>query len=79
MYIKYESVFRQKKQRVSPSATATYVTVTVLAARLESVGNKLHTENFFSLSVLYDDLHTMAINCCRTATPNRKRMLKNVR
>jgi len=36
------------------------------------VGNKLHTDNFFSLPVLYDKVYTMAINCCRTATPNRK-------
>jgi len=43
------------------------------------VGNKLHTDNFFSLPVLYDDVHTMAINCCRIAIPNRKRMLKNFR
>jgi hypothetical protein len=56
--LKYECVFRQKKQRASPSITATYATVTGLAVRLENVGHKLHTDNFFSLPGLYDDLHT---------------------
>jgi len=53
--------------------------LTILIARLENVKNKLYTDNFFSLPMLYDDVHTMALNCCRNATPNRKGMLKNFR
>ena len=68
--------FGKEKQRASPSMTATYATVTRLTARLENVRHKLNTDNLFSSPVLYDDLRTMAINCCRTATPNRKGMLK---
>jgi hypothetical protein len=68
--LKYKCVFRQKKQHASPSITATSATVTGLAVRLENVGHKLHTDNFFSLPGLYDGLHTMAINCFWNATPN---------
>ena len=40
------------------SMTATYATVTGLAARIEHVGHKLYTENFFSSPAIFDNLHT---------------------
>ena len=57
--------------------TATCATVTGLAARTEHVGHKLYMDSFSSSPALFDDLHTVTINCCGTVRPNRKGMLKN--
>jgi hypothetical protein len=63
-------------KRVTPSMTATYATVTGLAARIEH-GYKLHMDSFFSSTALFDDLYTKTINCCGTVRPNRKGIPKN--
>jgi hypothetical protein len=40
----------------------THTTVTEITARPENVGHKLHNDSFSPL-VLFDTLHTKAINC----------------
>jgi hypothetical protein len=37
-----------------------------LIRRVKGVGHKLYVDNFFSSPDLFDDLHTRAVNCCRT-------------
>ena len=59
------------RKYVTPS-TATHVTVTGLAARIEHVGHKLYIDSFLSSLVLFDDLHTNTINCCGTVRPVEK-------
>jgi hypothetical protein len=56
---------------------ATRATVTGLAARTEHVGHKLHMDSFSLSPALFDDLHTVTLNCCGTVRPNIKGMLKN--
>jgi hypothetical protein len=41
------------------------------------VGQTLYTNNI-SFSVLFDDLHTTAINCCGNVWPNGKEMPKRL-
>ena len=57
--------------------TATCATVTLLAARIEHVGNKLHMDNFLSSPALFDDQHNQTIHCCGTVTLKGKGMPKN--
>jgi hypothetical protein len=52
------------RKRVTPSMTATHVTLTKLTAMIENVRHKLYMDNFFSSTL--DNLHTKTINCCRT-------------
>ena len=63
------------RKHVTPSMTATHVTVTELSARNENVRYKLYMDNLFSSPT--DNLHTKTINCHTAVRPNRKRMLKN--
>jgi hypothetical protein len=58
-------------KHVTPSMTATHATVTGLTARPENVGHKIHKDSF-SPPVLFDNLHTKAINCCGTVGPNQR-------
>ena len=50
------------RKRVTPSMTATHVTVTELIAKSENVGHSLYTGNVFSSPL--DNLHTKT-NCHR--------------
>ena len=60
---------------MTPSMTATRVTVTELTARIENVRHRLYMDSLFSSPS--DNLYTETINCCRAVRPNRKEMLKN--
>ena len=64
----------EDRKRVTPSMTATHVTVTELTVRTENVRHKLYMDSLFSSPS--DNLHTKTINCCRTVRPNRKGMVK---
>jgi hypothetical protein len=46
--------------------TAIHANVTGLTTRIQNVGHKLYTNNFFSSLNLYDDLHIKIMNCCGT-------------
>jgi hypothetical protein len=63
--------FGEDKKCVTPSMAATHATITGLTGRPEIGAHKLYKSNF-TLSVLIDNLHTMAINCCGTVGPNQK-------
>jgi hypothetical protein len=67
----------KNKKCATPSMTATRATVRGLAVRIERLGHKLYTGNFFSSPALFDDLHTKTVYCCGTVRPNRKGMPKN--
>jgi hypothetical protein len=60
----------------TPSLTATHATVTRLTTRTENVGQKLYKN--ISFPVLFDDLHTTAINCCGNVWTNGKGMPKSL-
>ena len=67
----------KERKCATPSMTATHATVTGLAARTEHVGHKLYMNSFSSSPALFDNLHTVTLNCCRTVRLKRKGMLKN--
>jgi hypothetical protein len=61
----------------TPSLTATHATVTRLTTWTENVGQKLYM-NIISFPVLFDDLHTTAINCCGNVWTNGKETPKSL-
>ena len=61
----------------TPSLTATHATVTRLTTRTENEGQKLYMNNI-SFPVLFDDLHTTAINCCGNVWTNGKEIPKSL-
>jgi hypothetical protein len=50
--------------------TTTHTTVAGLMRRVQNVGRKLYTDNFFSSPDLFSDLHSKKINCCGTVRLN---------
>jgi hypothetical protein len=50
--------------------TATHVIVTGLTTMTRNLGHKLYMDNSVSSPDLFDDLHTVAINCCGIVRPN---------
>ena len=54
--------------------TATHATVRHLTCRVESLGQRIFTDNFFSSPRHFDDLDRRKINPCGTVWPNRKDM-----
>jgi hypothetical protein len=68
-------VYLSKDSRsATDDMTATYATVRHLMPRVEGLGHKLFTDNFFSSLRLFDDLEARKINSCGTVWPNRKDM-----
>ena len=58
---------------MTPSMAATRATVTRLTGRPEIAGHKLYKDSF-TPPVLFDNLHTKAINCSGTVGPNQRGM-----
>ena len=65
----YMTVYLGKDRRYVTPSTATHVTVTGLATRIEHLGDKLYMDSFLSPPALFNDLHTNTINCCGTVRP----------
>ncbi|PNF38680.1 hypothetical protein B7P43_G17942 [Cryptotermes secundus] len=51
---------------------ATHARVRDLCRRIDGVGHKLYTDNFFSSPDLFEELMTEDITFCWTVRPNRK-------
>jgi hypothetical protein len=71
--IQYECVFRWREEMCD----SFHDSYTCNCNRTEHVGHKLYMDSFSSSAALFDDLHTVTLNCCRTVRPKRKGMLKN--
>jgi len=54
--------------------TATHTTVRHMTSRVEGLGHKIFTDNFFSSVRLFDDSDIRKINSCGTVWPNRRDM-----
>jgi hypothetical protein len=54
--------------------TATHGTVRHLTSRVEGLGHKIFTDNFFSSPRRFDDLERCKVNSCGTLRPNRRDM-----
>jgi len=57
----------------------THASVAGLMRRVENLGHKLYTDNFFSSADLFDYLHSRKINCCGNVRPNQKGMPQEFR
>ncbi|KAG8222524.1 hypothetical protein J437_LFUL004560 [Ladona fulva] len=56
----------------------THATIRKLTRVVEGVGLKFYMDNFFSSSILYDNLQTKKIYGCGTVRQNRKGMLEDL-
>lgn len=62
------------RKGVTASMTLTHATVTELTTWTGNVRCNICTNNFYSSTDLFDNVHTKTINCCCTVTPSWKRM-----
>jgi len=70
----YKTAYFDKDRKcVTPSMAATHATVSRLTGKPEIVGHKLYKDSI-TPPVLFDNLHTKAINCCGTVGPNQRGM-----
>jgi hypothetical protein len=61
------------RKHATGTMTAIYGTLAGVTTRIENLGHRTLSGNFFSPD-LFDSLHTKAINCCHTVRPNQNRM-----
>jgi hypothetical protein len=63
---------------VETNRYATHVTVTEITRKVQGLGHRLETDNYFSSPNLLDDLAKTQIYCCGTVCPNRKGMSQDL-